>query len=100
MPDVIPNNKIHCSLSTKQVSAYTNFVERVVPTEVEPRGDQFTLSPEMHDLMMSAEFIAYVKKEWDILQKSHPCYQNDSGLCMATLWDNFENIGNNQYGYN
>lgn len=102
MPNFFPyisNNKVSGSLSEKQIEAFKSFTKRVVLANVEPQGNQFCLPHEKHELLMSAEFVAYVRENWDSLKESHPCYQNDSGLCMATLWDNFEDINNNQYVY-
>jgi hypothetical protein len=62
-----------------------------------PQGEQFSLSPNGFKLLNSPGFIAYVNQEWDALENSHPCYRADSGLCMATLWDRYENLNGDKY---
>ncbi len=77
--------------------AYADFVNRVVHICVVPQRDQFSLSPNGIELLISPGFIAYINQEWDALVKSHPCYRADSGLCMATLWDKYENLNGDEY---
>ncbi len=79
--------------------AYITFVRHAKRMGIVPQGDQFSLSPNGVELLLSPDFVVYVNQEWDALVKSHPCYRVDSGLCMATLWDKYENLNGDEYPY-
>jgi hypothetical protein len=53
---------------------------------------QFILSCERAFDILSPEFIAFLINGWDSKMASHQCFHDDPSLCMATLWDEFENI--------
>lgn len=57
-----------------------------------PGDGQFILSCERAFEILSPEFIAFLINGWDSKLASHQCFRNDPSLCMATLWDEFENI--------
>ncbi len=51
---------------------------------------QFMLDYERAMAIFSPEFITFLNNEWDNKVASHPCFRNDPSLCMASLWDAFE----------
>jgi hypothetical protein len=66
------------------------FLERVMPEHSMPQEGQFSLSPTTIKLLFSDKFFTYINKKWKALQESHLCYRKPA-LCMAKLWDDFEN---------
>ena len=56
-----------------------------------PGNGQFILTCERALKILSPEFIAFLIKGWDNKLASHQCFRNDPSLCMATIWDEFEN---------
>ena len=57
-----------------------------------PGNGQFILTCERAFDILSPEFIAFLINGWDSKMASHQCFHDDPSLCMATLWDEFENI--------
>ena len=55
------------------------------------KDGQFVLDENRAWRVFSYEFRAFLNDEWDRKQASHPFFMNDPSLCIAALWDEFEN---------
>jgi hypothetical protein len=86
------------NMPQEMLHQYVLFMSRIVIRRPDglnmsvPGDGQFILSCERAFEILSPEFIAFLINGWDSKMASHQCFHDDPSLCMATLWDEFENI--------